>query len=853
MIRPVKAIRTLLLLFVCAVSARAYATDISFTLSGTSPYCSGQTVTLHYDGTGTTFNAGNLFSAQLSDEFGSFTSAVQIGSLTSTNATGSFNVTFPGPALGTGYRIRIVSNNPSIVGTAGPAFTITTAATPSISITADPPTTVGAGSVIYFSSTIVGGGVTPTIQWKKNGGNVATGNAFVLTSAAVGDQVEATLTSSLACATPATANSNLVTITVDNNLTKTNHAWEPRAMQVVSSVVVDRANAAGFTIGTKAYIGTGGTPANQYRKDFWEYDPATDTWTQKANLGEPATSTAPGRINAVGFSISTKGYIGMGNTAIGVVKDFYEYNPINNQWLVRTAFPGAAREQAFGFGITTNMRGYVGGGVASGTDFQDFYEFNPTSNDWVSKPDFAGGKRLGSATFTVDAEGYVVGGYSASTNTYYNDLWSFNGTSWAQLASMPGNGRTRATAFSLAGNGYAGLGYSASGYEGQFYQYNVAANTWLQKPYYPGPTTPTFGVGLAVGNHAYVYKDGTMFEYNLFTTQSFPSKMCTTESIAVNYDVSGFTFGANNFFTAQISPSPAFSVSTTLATKSSQSPSGTINVTIPTSANGTYYFRVTSSNPPLTTLLETITVTNLPSSHSIAPETGNTVCVGTSVKFTSNLSGTGFQWYKNDVAIGSDSPEYIAGDLANADVVKAVRTYTAGCKAPVGVTSNAVAMTVRTPAKPTVTVTQPNTLVSTTATAYQWFKDGNSISKATNQTYQMTETGVYKVRITDSGGCTAFSDDMPNVYTGLGEDLYNSEIVAYPSPFNNEVYISIADYIVTQGCEFTLFNELGQTVIAKQRADRINKFDLSGRAPGLYILRVSFGDNTIVRKVFKKD
>ena len=42
--------------------------------------------------------------------------------------------------------------------------------------------------------------------------------------------------------------------------------------------------AVAFSIGSKAYIGTGQDDSSYY-KDFWEYDPATDTWTQKADFG----------------------------------------------------------------------------------------------------------------------------------------------------------------------------------------------------------------------------------------------------------------------------------------------------------------------------------------------------------------------------------------------------------------------------------------------------------------------------------------------------------------------------------------------------------------------------------------
>ena len=61
-----------------------------------------------------------------------------------------------------------------------------------------------------------------------------------------------------------------------------------------------RRHAVGFSIGNKGYVGTGYDNNINYHNDFWEYDPATDTWTQKANFGGGA------RYGAVGFSIGTR-------------------------------------------------------------------------------------------------------------------------------------------------------------------------------------------------------------------------------------------------------------------------------------------------------------------------------------------------------------------------------------------------------------------------------------------------------------------------------------------------------------------------------------------------------------------
>ncbi|MDQ1265325.1 MAG: trimeric autotransporter adhesin, partial [Bacteroidota bacterium] len=63
------------------------------------------------------FNQNNTFSAQLSNEYGSFASPTVIGTWNGTE-NGTVYVTIPNDAnSGTGYRIRVVSDNPAIIGT----------------------------------------------------------------------------------------------------------------------------------------------------------------------------------------------------------------------------------------------------------------------------------------------------------------------------------------------------------------------------------------------------------------------------------------------------------------------------------------------------------------------------------------------------------------------------------------------------------------------------------------------------------------------------------------------------------------------------------------------------------------
>lgn len=92
-------------------------------LTSTS-FCAGDSLTVAYTANGT-FNAGNIFSLQLSDATGDFTTPTVIGSISSTSS-GSIDGLIPTiTPFGTGYLVRVVADNPIITGTDnGTAITI---------------------------------------------------------------------------------------------------------------------------------------------------------------------------------------------------------------------------------------------------------------------------------------------------------------------------------------------------------------------------------------------------------------------------------------------------------------------------------------------------------------------------------------------------------------------------------------------------------------------------------------------------------------------------------------------------------------------------------------------------------
>jgi hypothetical protein len=93
---------------------------ISIQTISASSFCitstTGSAASVSYTATGSFIN-GNIFQAQLSDASGNFTSGTTIGTITTTNASGTISCTIPkSTATGSGYRIRVNSTNPATTG-----------------------------------------------------------------------------------------------------------------------------------------------------------------------------------------------------------------------------------------------------------------------------------------------------------------------------------------------------------------------------------------------------------------------------------------------------------------------------------------------------------------------------------------------------------------------------------------------------------------------------------------------------------------------------------------------------------------------------------------------------------------
>lgn len=304
-----------------------------------------------------------------------------------------------------------------------------------------------------------------------------------------------------------------------------------------------------FSTDTKGYVGGGISQFGAWLDEFWEYDPATNAWTQKTNF--------PGglRYNAIGFAVSGKGYMGLGYNG-SYLKDLWEYDPTTNAWAARTNLTGVGREGAFAF--AAGGKGYVGGGKISfaGAHTNDFWEFDPVGNSWIRKADFPSTSDWGSRGISIGVSGYVGGGRDEAIPANLADFWEYRPLCdlWIRKADFGGGIRAGLTGFSIGGKGYLGAG-SPGGPIGDFWEFTPAVAL-------PNPTISSFvpasgviGASVTItGTNFDVTPEGNVVKFNGTTATVISS---TSTSLVVTVPA-GATTGS---ITVQTSCNPATSAS----------------------------------------------------------------------------------------------------------------------------------------------------------------------------------------------------------------------------------------------------------------------------------------------------
>ncbi|MCP9755533.1 hypothetical protein EGI26_10235 [Lacihabitans sp. CCS-44] len=257
-------------------------------------------------------------------------------------------------------------------------------------------------------------------------------------------------------------------------LNPSNYSWLQKFSQYNYSV----ADAASFVLNEKAYVVSGRSEYKGIKKDTWEYSPSNNNWTKKNDL-------PIGRPGAVSFSINNKGYLGTGNLSYhNNTNDFWEYDPVLDTWSQKANFPGAKRNNAFGF--SNGTKGYVGGGSPSNNEYMglnDFYQYDAITNIWTKLNNIPT-DRFNAFTFAANNKIFMGGGRSLLPTgymKYYSDFYQYipETDAWIAKQNIPMISEWKYISFGLNKNGYVSGDYVGNpDANNLFFEYNIENDNW---------------------------------------------------------------------------------------------------------------------------------------------------------------------------------------------------------------------------------------------------------------------------------------------------------------------------------------------------------------------------------------
>jgi len=158
--------------------------DNVITVSGLPEWCRRASYVVNFTTTGT-YQPGNVFTAQLSNSSGDFSTFTNVGTVTGTTS-GSIVATLPnGVVAGSGYRLRVVSSNPSATNMPSIAVAVseTCLCAHTARIEAPGGTDFCAGSAVVITGSAEGGTGPFTYRWRLGNTNLASTASLTATQA----------------------------------------------------------------------------------------------------------------------------------------------------------------------------------------------------------------------------------------------------------------------------------------------------------------------------------------------------------------------------------------------------------------------------------------------------------------------------------------------------------------------------------------------------------------------------------------------------------------------------------------------------------------------------------------------
>jgi hypothetical protein len=659
--------------------------------------------------------------------------------------SGETNISYTSSSLANGDAItcKLTSNaicaNPVSVtsGAINMIVNSTAAASVNISITTGSNPTCS-GSSLTFTAVPTNGGSSPTYQWNKNGNPIAGQTASVSTLAGLvnGDIITCTMNSNLACASPVTANSNSITLTV-------NSIVAPSLTTSITAGSNPTCSGVSLTFSASPVNG-GASPAYQ-----WNIDGSPVS----GQTGSTYTSSALANGNVVTCTMTSS--LVCANPASATSPSITV--TVNNAVIpsVTTSITGGSNPACSGSAVTFKAVAVNGGSAPQ-------YQWNKNSNPVIGETSstFTTSSLLNgdlitctltsnaicaspvsviSSSITMTINNVVTPSAGVSITSGSNPACSGNAVTFT---AVPTNGGVN-PAYQWNKNGSPVSGETASTYTSSAFANGDAVTcTMTSTAACASPATVTSSVITMVIN-------GTLTPSVSVSITAGSNPSCSGSSIS-------FTAVPVNGGSAPAYQWKKNGVDISGATNSIFTTSGIVN-------NDVISCAITSNlacSSPSSAVSAGITMTI---NNAIVPSVGiaissgnNPSCSGNPITFTATPANGGvaptYQWNKNSSPVsGATNSTFTTTGIVNGDVISCTLTSNANCASPASATSGGITMTVNSLVASSVSISvtsatnsgcagSPVTFTAApvnggSSPAYQWNVNAAPVSGATGSTY----------------------------------------------------------------------------------------------------------------------